>query len=96
MFKIRTNVANENGAMRAAVRNALRAEITKVQIVIQDEIIELEKKEGGEWFAPIAIGEDDKMVNAKVDLALTIAEYTAPKPRTPKAKEAEKIVIEKE
>ena len=31
-----TNLANENGAMRAAVRNALRAEITKVQIVIQN------------------------------------------------------------
>jgi hypothetical protein len=96
MFKIRTNVANDNGAMRAAVRNALRAEITKVQIVIQGEVIELEKKDGGEWFAPVAIGEDNKVINAKVDLALTIAEYAAPKPRVAKPKEAEKIIIEKE
>lgn len=95
MFKIRTNVANENGAMRAAVRNALRAEITEVSIVLQGEVIKLEKKEGGEWFAPIAVGEDEKVVNAKVDLALTIADYTPPK-KTVKTKEAEKIVIEKE
>jgi hypothetical protein len=92
MRKIWTNIVNENGAMRAAVRNALRAEITEVNIVLQGEVIKLEKKENGEWFAPIAVGEDEKVVNAKVDLNLTIADYTPPKKVT-KTKEAEKIII---
>ena len=93
MRKIRTNITNENGVMRAAVRNALRAEITEVSIVLQGEVVKLEKKEGGEWFAPIAVGEDEKVVNAKVDLTLTIADYTPPK-KVNKPKEAEKIIIE--
>lgn len=93
MFNIRTNVVNENGVMRAAVRNAMRAEIEKVQLVIEGEVVELEDK-GGEWFAPIAVGEDGRVVNAKVNLTLTIADYVAPKKNTG-GKIIEKIVIEK-
>lgn len=95
MFKIKTNVCNENGAMRAAVRNALRAEVDGIDIIIQGETIHLERKEGGEFFSGIAIGEDDKIVNAKVELTLTVADYQPPKPKVPKAKEKEPIVIEK-
>lgn len=92
MFFVRTNVVNENGVMRAAVRNALRAEIDKVQVIIEGQVIELEDK-GGEWFAPIAVGEDGKVVNAKVNLTLTIADYVPTKKVGGKI--TEKIVIEK-
>lgn len=95
MFRVKTNICNENGAMRANVRSALHAEIDKVVIYMQGEPIVLEKKANGEFFAPVAVGTDDKLVNAKVELSLTIADYQLPKPRVAKPKEKEEIVIEK-
>lgn len=95
MFKVKTNVCNENGVMRQNVRSALHSQIEKVYIVIQGEMIEVTKKRDGEFFAPIALGLDDKVVNAKVDLSLTVAEYQPPKPRNARPKEKEEIVIEK-
>lgn len=93
MFKIRTNVTNDKGNMRQPVLRAMHAQIEKVQIVIQGEVLELEKKVNGEWFAPVAIGEDQIIVNAKADIAFTISEYVEPKQS--KSKEAEVIIIEK-
>lgn len=95
MFKVKTNICNDNGAMRANVRSALHGEIEKVVVYMQGEPIVLEKKANGEFFAPIAVGTDDKLVNAKVDLSLTIADYQLPKPRIAKPREKEEIVIEK-
>lgn len=96
MLRVKTNVCNENGAMRGVVRSALHGRIEKVLLVIDGETVEVSKMRDGEFFAPIATGEDDRLVNAKIDLSLTIADYQPPKPRVAKPKEKEEIVIVKD
>lgn len=95
MLNIKAEALTEKGAMRPAVREAVRGNIQAITITLANgSVVDLEYKGNGEYFAPVAMAADGTVINAKVALTITANDYKAPAPKKAAPKAAEVIEVE--